>query len=144
MATTVCDFLLLVRETTPEAYDVMSPAQRRESLDRWNAWVDGMAARGRLRDGQPLQSSARLVSGARGERVTDGPFAEAKELVGGYFVLTGVTLEDVTEIARRCPNLPYGMTVEIRPIAQACHLATALGWETMRGPATAQAPQPSS
>lgn len=130
-------FLLLVRETTPETYELMSPAERRRSLDQWNAWVDGMAARGKLRDGQPLASTGRLVSGKRGERVTDGPFAEAKELVGGYFVLTDVTLHEATTIAQQCPNLPYGMTVEIRPIAAACHLATSLGWETMRGPATA-------
>lgn len=137
MKPTPSSFLLLVRETTPEAYDAMSPAERRRSLDRWNAWVDEMAARGKLRDGQPLQATGRLVSGARGERVTDGPFTEAKELVGGYFLLTDVTLDEATAIAQQCPNLAYGMTVEIRPIAAACHLATSLGWETMRGPATA-------
>ena len=137
MATTDDSYLLLVQDTTPEVYEAMSPDERRKALDRWNAWVDGMAAKGKLRDGQPLQSGGRLVSGARGERVTDGPFAEAKELVGGYFLLADTTLEEATAIARQCPLLPYGMTVEIRPIAAACHLATSLGWETMRGPATA-------
>jgi hypothetical protein len=137
MATTDDSYLLLVRDTTPEVYETMSPDERRKALDRWNAWVDGMAAKGKLRDGQPLQSSGRLVSGARGERVTDGPFAEAKELVGGYFLLADTTLEEATAIARLCPLLPHGMTVEIRPIAAACHLATSIGWETMRGPATA-------
>lgn len=129
-------FLLLVRETTPELYANMSPAERRQALDRWNAWVDGMTARGKLRDAQPLQSAARLVSGARGQYVMDGPFAEAKELVGGYFLLRDTTLDEATAMAQQCPNLPYGMTVEIRPIADACHLATSLGWETMRGPAS--------
>jgi hypothetical protein len=137
MATTDDSYLLLVQDTTPEVYEAMSADERRKALDRWNAWVDGMAAKGKLRDGQPLQSGGRLVSGARGERVTDGPFAEAKELVGGYFLLADTTLEEATAIARQCPLLPYGMTVEIRPIAAACHLATSLGWETMRGPATA-------
>ena len=137
MATTDDSYLLLVRDTTPEVYEAMSPDERRKALDRWNAWVDGMAAKGKLRDGQPLQSGGRLVSGARGERVTDGPFAEAKELVGGYFLLADTTLEEATAIARQCPLLPHGMTVEIRPVAAACHLATSLGWETMRGPATA-------
>jgi hypothetical protein len=137
MAASSSAYLLLVRETTPEAYDAMSPGERRQALDRWNAWVDGMAARGKLHDGRPLQSQARLVSGARGERVTDGPYAEAKELVGGYFLLTDTTLEEATAIAQQCPLLPCGMTVEIRPIAAACHLATSIGWETMRGRTTA-------
>ncbi|HET7584732.1 MAG TPA: YciI family protein [Gemmatimonadaceae bacterium] len=135
MAAATSDYLLLVRETTPEVYERMSTDERRASLDRWNAWVDRMAATGKLRDGQPLASAARLVAGAKGERVVDGPFAEAKELVGGYFLLAGMTLDDVTQLARECPNLPYGMTVEIRPIANACHLATSIGWERMRGPA---------
>ena len=137
MATTDSSYLLLVRDTTPEVYEKMSADERRQALDRWNAWVDGMTARGKLRDGQPLKDAARLVAGSRGERVTDGPFAEAKELVGGYFLLADTTLEEATAIARQCPLLPHGMTVEVRPIAAACHLATSLGWETMRGPATA-------
>lgn len=137
MATTSDSYLLLVRDTTPEVYEAMSSDERRKALDRWNAWVDGMAARGKLRDGRPLKETARVVSGSRGERVTDGPFAEAKELVGGYFLLAETTLEEATAIARQCPLLPFGMTVEIRPIAAACHLATSIGWETMRGPAPA-------
>jgi hypothetical protein len=46
-------------------------------------------------------------------------------------------MDEATAIARECPNLPHGMEVEVRPIAQACHLARSLGWETMRGPAVA-------
>ncbi|HET9985708.1 MAG TPA: YciI family protein [Longimicrobiales bacterium] len=135
MGTTVSSYLLLVRDTTPEVYATMTPAETRQCLDRWNAWVDEMAATGKLRDGQPLGEKARLVSGKRGEKITDGPFAEAKELVGGYFLLEGVTLDDATAMAQRCPLLPHGMTVEVRPVAAVCHLATSLGWETMRGPA---------
>lgn len=134
MATGSSTFLLLVRETSPEAYDPLSPEERRKALDRWNAWVDGMAERGRLLAAHPLESTGRVVSGARGRRVVDGPFAEAKELVGGFFLLADTSLEEATAIAQDCPNLSYGMTVEIRPVAGACHLAHALGLETMREP----------
>jgi hypothetical protein len=129
------DYLLLVRDTTPEVYEAMTPEQRRDSLDRWNGWVDDMVARGRLQNGHPLAPSARIVSGTRGKRVFDGPFTEAKEMVGGFFLLSEMTLDEVTEIAKDCPNLENGMTVEIRPIAPVCHLADSLGWETMRAPA---------
>jgi len=93
--------------------------------------VDEMAEGDRLQAGQPLQAGGRLVAGT-GERAVDGPFAEAKELVGGFFLLTAGSMEEVTALARRCPLLSYGMTVEIRPVAEACHLATALGMRTMR------------
>jgi hypothetical protein len=58
-----------------------------------------------------------VVSGARGERVTDGPYAEAKEVVGGYFFLTVANIDEATEIAKKCPGLPLGLTVEVRPVA---------------------------
>ncbi len=128
-------YLLLVRETRPEAYEGMSPDQRRQSLDRWNAWVDRMGAPGKLQVANPLESKVRMVSGRRGEQVVDGPYAEAKELVAGFFLFTDTTLDEVTALARECPNIPFGMTVEIREIAGACHLARSIGWETMRGPA---------
>ena len=126
-------FLLIFRESTPERYDSMTPAERRSKLDQWNAWCDGIAADGKMRHGHPLQSVGRIV-GAKGKRIIDGPFAEAKELVGGYILVEGVSIDEATGIAERCPLLPYGMTVEIRPIAGACHLAQSLGWETMREP----------
>lgn len=126
--------LLIIRDAPPATYDAMSAEQRRRSMDEWNAWVDRMAAAGVMHAGHPLESAGRVVGGARGKRVTDGPFAEAKELVGGFFLLSGVDLDQATEIARSCPSLQYGMTIELRPIAGACHVARSLGWETMRAP----------
>jgi hypothetical protein len=135
MATTPSAFLLLVRETRPDAYEAMSPAETQAALDRWNAWVDRMTRTGKLVAANPLEARVRMVSGARGERVVDGPFVEAKELVGGFFLLTDTTLEEATALAKECPNLPHGMTVEIRGVAGACHLARSIGRDTMRGPA---------
>ncbi len=137
MASSETAYLMLVRETTPEVYEAMSREELETSLERWNAWVDTMAATGKLHDGRPLESTGRRVSGKQGKAVVDGPFTEAKELVGGYFLLTDLTLEAVTAFAQACPSLEFGMTVEIRPVAATCHLARALGWETMRGPADA-------
>jgi hypothetical protein len=134
MATEPSAFLLLVRETRPETYEAMSPPETRAALDRWNAWVDRMTASGKLVAANSLAAGVRMVSGHRGEHVVDGPFVEAKELVGGFFLLSDTTLDQATAIARECPNLPHGMTVEIRQVQGACHLARAIGWDTMRGP----------
>lgn len=136
-------YLLIFRETSLDAYDALSPDERRQAMGRWNGWCDELAAQGRFLGGNTLESAGRVISAAPGipagrrARASDGPFAEAKELVGGYFLLSAAGLDEATAIAERCPFLEYGMTVEVRPVAAACHLARSLGWETMREPAGA-------
>lgn len=125
-------FLLIFRESTPEVYDQMSVSQRTESLDRWNAWFDGLVARGKVDHGHPLEATGRVVTGSRGERIFDGPFAETKEAIGGYFLLQVADLEEATRIAQECPSLAYGMEIEIRPVAKGCHLAKSIGRTGMK------------
>ena len=137
MSTTPTAYMLIFRESTPEVYEQMSMDERRHQLDRWNAWCDDLAAQGRFQHGHPLLPEGRVVSAARGRKGVDGPFAEAKELVGGYFIVAARDLDEATKIAEQCPLLPFGMTVEVRPVAGGCHLAQSLGWETMRGPTAA-------
>lgn len=84
---------------------------------RWNDWYEGLAARGKVQHGRPLGLTGRVVAGANGERVTDGPYAEAKEVVGGYFFLSVADIDEATEIAKGCPGLSLGLTVEVRPVA---------------------------
>lgn len=110
-------FLLIFRESSDGAYQNLSAEQRQRLLEQWNAWYDGLAAQGKVQHGEPLEPGGRVV---RQHRVTDGPFAEAKEAVGGYFLLTVADLDEATAIAQRCPSLPLGMSVEVRPIAGAC------------------------
>ncbi|CAN5436349.1 YciI family protein [soil metagenome] len=136
MENVASSYLLIFRESAPERYEAMSPVEIRQSLDAWNGWCDSLAARGKLQSGNPLAASGRLVSQGTRPRVLDGPFAEAKELIGGYFQVAAADLDEATALAEECPLLEYGMTVEVRPIAPACHLAVALGWETMREPAS--------
>lgn len=128
-------YMLIFRETTPEVYAEMSDGERRMHLDRWNGWCDDIAAAGQMMAGHPLADGGTVISARAGKRPIDGPFAEAKELVGGYIIVDVSGLDEATAIAERCPLLPFGMTVEVRPVAGACHLARSLGWETMREPA---------
>jgi hypothetical protein len=130
-------YLLIFRESTPERYEAMSRDERRRALDDWNAWCDKLAAQGKLQHGHPLMPEGRLVSSATAGRRIDGPFAEAKEMIGGYFLLQAASLEEAVAIAEESPNLPYGMTVEVRQVAGGCHLARSLGLTTMREPAEA-------
>lgn len=127
-------YLLIFRESTPEVYAAMPVDERREALRDWNAWCDRLAEAGKLRSGNPLMPEGRIVSAAGGKKPVDGPFAEAKELIGGYFLLSAADLDEATGIAEQSPNLKHGMTVEVRPVAGGCHLARSLGLTTMREP----------
>ena len=111
-------FLLLFRNAGPETHQHLTDEQRRQLTQQWNDWYDGLAKQGKVEHGRPLALGGRVVSGARGERVTDGPYAEATEVVGGYFFVTVADLDEATEIAKRCPGLALGLTVEVRPIAE--------------------------
>jgi hypothetical protein len=115
-------YLLFFRNSGPENYQHLSPEQRQQLVTRWNAWYDGLAAQGKAVEGQPLESETRLVSGPGGARVTDGPFAEAKEAIGGYVRLVVNSLEEATEIAQQHPGLEYGLRIEIRQMTNTCHL----------------------
>lgn len=109
-------YLMIFREP-PGTYESLSPEQRQRLLQQWNAWYDGLAAEGKVKHGQPLEAGGRVITASR---VTDGPYAEAKEAVGGYFMLEVESLDEATEIAQRCPSLSLGMIVEVRPVANAC------------------------
>ncbi len=66
--------------------------------------------------GNPLGLGGRVVSEPRGQRVTDGPYAEATEVVAGYVMIRAASLDAAAEIAKGCPELPIGLTVEVRPL----------------------------
>jgi hypothetical protein len=110
-------FLLLFRNAGLESHQHLSPAERDQLMRQWNDWYDGLEAAGRVQHGRPPALNGRVVSGTRGEKVTDGPYAEATEVIGGYFFLNVADLDEATEIAKHCPGLPLGMSVEVRPVA---------------------------
>lgn len=122
MNTNTTPYLMLFRNSGPENYAHLSPQQRQELMKRWNDWYDGLAAEGKAFEGQPLELEGRVVSGVGGERVVDGPFAEAKEAIGGYVKLLVSGIEEATAIAQQHPGLEYGLEIELRPLAGSCHL----------------------
>jgi hypothetical protein len=118
MSAKTSSFLLLFRNTGAENIQHLTDMERAQLTQRWNDWYDALAASGKVRHGQPLELTGRVVSGQGGRSVIDGPFAEAKEAIGGYFMLHVPTIEEATKIAQECPSLAYGLVVEIRPIAE--------------------------
>lgn len=116
-ASATLPFMLLFRNAGEESHRHLTADQRAELTKKWNDWYEELTAKGKVQQGRPLELTGRVVSGVRGERVVDGPYAEAKEAVGGYLMLTVRDLDEATEIAKQCPGLPIGLTVEVRPVA---------------------------
>lgn len=122
METSTTPFILFFRNSGPETHAHLSADERQQLMTRWNAWYDDLAAEGKAIAGTPLELETRIVSGARGERVVDGPFAETKEAIGGYVMLMVNDLDEATAIAQAHPGLPYGLQIEVRRLADSCHL----------------------
>jgi hypothetical protein len=92
-----------------------SPELGQQVLQKWMTWFKGLADKGHLVDrGQPLERSGKIV--APGRPVTDGPFAEAKDVVGGYTVVKARDVAAAAELAKGCPLLERGGRVEVRPL----------------------------
>jgi hypothetical protein len=114
--------MLFFRNSGPENYQHLSPEQRQQIITRWNAWFEGLVAQGKAVEGQPLETETRIVAGPGGARITDGPFPEAKEAIGGYVTLMVSGLEEATAIAKLHPGLAYGLIIEVRQLTPHCHL----------------------
>lgn len=89
-------------------------------MDRVTAWFNQISESGKVKGGQPLARQGQIISGRNGSAVSDGPFAESKEAIGGYLWLDVDTIEEATAIARACPTLDYGISIEVRPVLADC------------------------
>lgn len=93
-----------------------SQQEREAHMLVWQKWMGSLAQKGQLVDGLPLAQEGKVVEQG-GAVVTDGPFAEGAELVGGYLIVTAKNLEEATKISVGCPIFDYqGSTLEIREI----------------------------
>jgi len=93
-----------------------SPEQMQQNMQKWMAWMKDLGANGHLKDrGQPLERAGKLVQG-RQKTVTDGPFAEAKDVVGGYTLIEAEDLSKAEELSKGCPIFEVEGAVEVRPV----------------------------
>lgn len=105
------DYLVISRGQWDEDAD---PQAVQRAIDAFYVWYEQGLAEGRLKPGSRLEPGARIV--AKGGLITDGPFAETKEWVGGYWFIVAQTLEQAAAIAAENPCLAFGLTLEIRPL----------------------------
>lgn len=104
-----------------EWYKKLPLKELQRVIDQNKAWVEKLAAQGKIKGGQGLARSGAVITG-KGRQISDGPFAESKEAIGGILHLDVETLEEAIAIAQTSPSIAYGTTVEVRPVIEECPL----------------------
>jgi hypothetical protein len=91
-----------------------SPADLQANMGKWMSWVEKLNKEGRYVSGEPLLPGGKLVTG--NNSVTDGPFTEGKEVVGGYFIINADNLEEAIETTKSYPDFQWGGSVQVRQV----------------------------
>jgi hypothetical protein len=106
---------MLILHNTPGVWRNLSPEDMQRKVERYQAWTDKIRSSDRYVTGEKLgEEGGKRLGLAKGRlSVTDGPYSEAKEVVGGYVVFRAVNYEEAIELARDCPFLEDG-TIELR------------------------------
>jgi len=108
------DFMFIFRGPNPEDMK-MTPEESQATMQKWFAWIGDLSAKGLYAGGEALFPHGKIVQGKKAV-VTDGPFAEGKELVGGYFIVKAKSLEEATELAFGFPDFELQGSVEVREV----------------------------
>jgi len=106
-------FLLLIRDE--EKFEQLSPAEMQSVIEKYSAWAKKLREEGRLVDAEGLAPDSRILRKSGDEVVvSDGPYAESKEMIGGYYVFTAESFDEAVGMAKECPTMLYGGTIELR------------------------------
>jgi hypothetical protein len=109
----MCEFLYLYRGGDRPSG---SPDQMQRQMQTWMAWMKELGDKGHLKNpGHPLEPAGKLVKGPQ-KTVTDGPFAETKDVIGGYTLVEAADLAQAVELTTGCPIFGAGGAVEVRPV----------------------------
>ncbi len=110
-------YMLLLHDN-PAAFANVSPEQMQKVIEKYMQWGNKLRDAGIMRAGDKLtEDPGKIMRRKDGQvRVTDGPYSETKEILGGYYILETDSYAQAVERARDCPHLEYGGTIEVRQI----------------------------
>lgn len=107
-------FLILLRQPPGPP---PPPEELRKIMTQFQTWMEGLRAKHEVLGTNGLVPTAgKVLRGPNGLTETDGPYAEAKEVIGGYVLLAAGSFEEAVAAGRACPGLNYAMSVEVRPV----------------------------
>jgi hypothetical protein len=110
----MANFLFVYRHGT-DAFGKMTPEEMQQHMQKWHVWLNEGLQKGWLVNaGDGLKKEGRVVNARK--VVMDGPFVEAKEIVGGFSIVKAAHLDAAAELAKGCPCLLTGGTVEVRAL----------------------------
>ena len=105
-------FMMIFRKEKEST--IPSPEQMQEGIKQWQHWIGGIVAQERFVATDALGFQGKLIN-ADG-MITDGPYTEVKEIIGGYIVVKAESLDEAVSLADGCPIFNIGGTVEVRDI----------------------------
>ncbi|MCJ8345515.1 YciI family protein, partial [bacterium] len=109
------DFMIVLRGSSDE-FEGKSPEEIELIMQKYGSWVGELQEKNIFRGGSELVGKSRfLFVEDETIQVTDGPYVETKECLNGYFIISASSMEEAVEIAKGCPALTHGDTIEIRP-----------------------------
>jgi hypothetical protein len=112
--TIMADYLFVYRGGNPPKD---SPEKMQQTMQKWVAWMTDLGQKGALKErGAPLEAGGKTIRG-KNKSVTDGPYAETKDIVNGYTIVSAKSLEEAAELAKGCPHFDVDGIVEVRAIA---------------------------
>lgn len=100
---------------TEDAFAALSPEAIQAEIQKWNEWIGGIAAQGKMLMAEGLLPTGKVVSGST-KVVTDGPFTEGKEIVGGFMILEAESEAEAVALSMGCPGLATEGRVEVREV----------------------------
>ena len=92
----------------------LSRKEKQNVIDQFYAWLEQLVADGKMKRGQRLTNEGKTIG--RQGAITDGPFGESKEVIGGYWFILANTLDEAMQIAKGNPCLDWGLSMEVRPV----------------------------
>jgi hypothetical protein len=105
-----------------EWYNELPATEVKKAAAAAKAWLENLVAQGKMKSGHGLARSGARVTGGAGRVVSDGPYAESKEAIGGYIIVEADSMEEAIEIAKSNPITAYGTTTEVRQVSSECPL----------------------
>ena len=108
------EFMLIFRNEKSTGAAPPSAEQMQAMMSQWQKWIRNVAEKGRYSGTNRLLPEGKTLK--PGNIITDGPYLESKELVGGYLIVKANTIDEAVEMAKSCPNLLYGGNVEVRSV----------------------------
>ena len=108
------DFILIFRNEKPDGDQMPSEEQMQAQMKPWQEWIAGIAAQGKFTGTNRLLPLGKTIKANK--VITDGPYVEAKEMIGGYLIVKANSLGEAVDLAKGCPIYAFGGNVEVRGV----------------------------